>query len=93
MNTIRDNMKDLLRELLIHKGIASQDRAGDLACEIADSMGLDGPEGDVIGRPRCAILSTIKGITTLYYKPSDLPVIWIDFDRLRKERVDAVEVF
>ena len=93
MNTIRDNMKDLVRQLLVTKGIASEEQSLEWATGIADEMGLDGLEGDQIGRLACVILTTFKGITTLYHKPADLPLFWIDFDRLRREGVESVEVF
>ena len=93
MNTIRDNMKDLVQRLLVTKGIASEDQAYEWACGIADRMGLDGLEGDQIGRLACVILTTLKATTTLYHKPADLPVVWINFDDLRTEGVDSVEVF
>ena len=93
MNTIRDNMKDLVRQLLITKGIAGEDQAYAWAAEIADLAGLDGIEGDQIGRLACVVLTTLKGCTTLYHKPVELPVVWIDFDRLRHEGAESVEVF
>ena len=93
MNSIRDNMKDLVAQLLLTKGIASEDQAYEWACGVADHMGLDGLEGDQVGRLACVILTTFKGITTLYHKPAELPVVWIDFDRLRREGVESVEVF
>jgi hypothetical protein len=93
MNTIRDNMKDLVRDLLVTKGIASEEQAYEWGCGIADQLGLDGLEGDQIGRMACVILTTLRGMTTLYHKPDELPVIWIDFDRLRREGMDSVEVF
>jgi len=69
MNTIRDNIKDLVKHLLVTKGIASEDQAYEWACGIADHLGL------------------------VYHKPVELPVVWIDFDALRREGVDSVEVF
>ena len=93
MNTIRDNMKDLVRDLLLTKGICSEEQAYEWACGIADRMGLDGLEGDQIGRLACVVLTTLKGITTLYHKPAEWPVVWIDFDNLRREGAESVEVF
>ena len=93
MNTIRDNMKDLVKHLLVTKGIASQEKAQVWASEISDLAGLDGIEGDQIGRLACVVLTTLKGCTTLYHKPVAVPVVWIDFDRLRHEGVESVEVF
>ncbi len=93
MNTLRENMTDLVRRLLVTKGIASEDQAYEWACGIADHAGLDGIEGDQMGRLACVVLTTLKGCTTLYHKPVELPVVWIDFDRLRHEGADSVEVF
>ena len=50
-------------------------------------------EGDQIGRLACVILTTLKGTTTLYHKPAEVPVVWINFDDLRREGVESVEVF
>ena len=93
MNTIRDNMKDLVQQLLRTKGICSDEQAYEWACGIADRMGLDGLEGDQIGRLACVILTTLKGVTTLYHKPPEVPVLWINFDDLRREGPESVEVF
>ena len=93
MNTIRHNMKDLVKHLLVTKGIASEEFADQLAEGIADKAGLDGIEGDQVGRLACVVLTTLKGCTTLYHKPVELPVVWIDFDNLRREGVESVEVF
>jgi hypothetical protein len=93
MSTIRENMKDLVQRLLVTKGIASEEQAYEWACGIAERMGLDGLEGDQIGRLACVILTTLKGTTTLYHKPIELPVVWINFDDLRREGVESVEVF
>ena len=93
MSTIRNNMKDLVKHLLVTKGIASEELANKFAEGIADMAGLDGIEGDQMGRLACLILTTLKGCTTLYHKPVELPVVWIDFDNLRREGVESVEVF
>ena len=93
MNTIRDNMKDLVKHLLVTKGIACEDQANEWAAGIADQVGLDGLEGDQMGRFACVILTTLKGCTTLYHKPVELPVVWINFDDLRRKGVESVEVF
>ena len=93
MTTIRDNMKDLVQRMLVTKGIASEEQAYEWACGIADQLGLDGMEGDQIGRLACVILTTLKGTTTLYHKPAEVPVVWINFDDLRREGVESVEVF
>jgi hypothetical protein len=93
MNTLRDNMKDLVKQLLITRGIATEVLANEWAGDIADRLGLLGPEGDTLGRLPCVIVTTLKCTTTLYHKPEGLPVIWIDFDRLRHEGAESVEVF
>ncbi len=93
MNTIRDNMKDLVQQLLMTKGVTTEDQAYEWACGIADQMGLDGLEGDQIGRLACVILTTLKGKTTIYHKPTELPVVWVDFDQIRRDGVESVEVF
>ncbi len=93
MTTIRDNMKDLVQRMLVTKGITSEEQAYEWACGIADHLGLDGLEGDQIGRLACVILTTLKGTTTLYHKPAEVPVVWINFDDLRREGVESVEVF
>ena len=93
MNTIRDNITGLMKELLLTKGICSEDQAYEWAAGLAGHLGLDGLEGDQIGRLACVILTTLKGVTTLYHKPPEVPVLWINFDDLRREGPESVEVF
>ena len=92
MNTIRENMKDLVKELLLEKGVTTEEQAYEWACGIADQLGLDGLEGDQIGRLACVILTTLKGVTRVASKPEGIPVVWIDEDSLSRNGADAVEV-
>ena len=79
-NSIRDNTKDILRDLLMEQGNMGFDEANEKAADIADEMGLDSKYADKEGSARGVIISVVKGIATLVHQPANTKVVIIDFD-------------
>jgi hypothetical protein len=94
MLTVRENVKSLVKRLVVEKEIPLRgERVDRLADEIIDRLGLNGPEGNYVGYWPCAVVVESKGMTTIFSKPMEFPVIWIQADRLLKDGIDAVEVY
>jgi hypothetical protein len=91
-NSIRDNTKDLLVEVMRTKGQVPEDQARELAADIADRLGLDGPEGDRKGHAQCVVMYTAQGMTSLYYRPLHVGIVWMNFD-VHDEGSLSTEVF
>ncbi len=93
MKTIRDNTKELLKDLLMNKGGLAEAQAGKLADGITSLMGLDGLKGDKIAPARYVIRTTPEGAASIFHKPARTPIVWVDCDDLGQDGIDAVEVF
>ena len=92
MKTIRESTYDLLLAALVRKGLLAPEEAAHFAESILGRLAETGWTGEGEGPSDSVVLVTRRGVTQLFSRPPQSPVIWINFDEMRQDGVDAVEV-
>jgi hypothetical protein len=93
MKTIRENTYDVLLAALVRKGLLAPEEAARFAEGILARLAETGWTGEGEGPSDSMVLVTRRGVTQLFSRPPQLPVVWMNFDEMRQDGVDAVEVF
>ena len=93
MKTIRENTYDLLLGALVGKGFMAREEATRFAAAILGRLAETGWTGEDEGPSDSVVLVTRRGVTQLLSRPPQSQIIWMNFDDIRQDGVDAVEVF
>jgi hypothetical protein len=90
---MRENTYDVLLAALVKKGLMAHEEAAKFAERILSRLAETGWTGAGEGPSDSVVLVTRRGVTQLFWRPPQSPVVWLNFDEMRQDGVDAVEVF
>jgi hypothetical protein len=93
MKTIRENTYDVLLAALVRKGLLAPEEAEHFAEGILTRLAETGWTGEGEGPSDSVVLVTRRGVTQLFWRPPQSLVLWMNFDEMRQDGVDAVGVF